>query len=238
MKLQKRTKKMLAFTPALIAICATAYVASGVSVVGSATGASTVDVSGTVGSSFSADPDVSGCAAQSVGGSFATAAAMSAACPIKFSSNNGTGSELVFENDNVATDLAFFCADPDRDDSVPINGPLARDCSAAGNRVEDATAAPQAIASNRFGLALESVTGDTGGLGGTGVAAPDSSPTTGESIWVGVPDLASPAQMCRYPGPNTSTGTTCTFRFGAQGQGATQGAGHYTGTLRLTARLT
>jgi hypothetical protein len=232
----KRTTRLLAFGPAMVAICVTAYAASGVSVVGSATGASTVGVSGTVSSSFSSDPGVTGgggatgCADESVGAAFATVAGVSNGCTVTFSSNNGTGSEIVFENDNAGA-VDFFCGDPD------AGGALPRDCTTNANTVDDLAGAGNDLTAEGFGLALTAVGGDGGGTGGSGVSAPDATPTAGESIWAGIPDQGSAAQLCDFGGAHT-TNTTCNFVFGALGKGGTQGAGSYTGTLRLTAQLT
>ncbi len=233
---RKRTTRLLAFGPALVMMCVTAYVASGASVVGGATAASTVGVSGTVSSSFSTDPGVTGgagatgCGDESVGTSFATAFAASNGCQISFSSNNGTGSQVAFENDNAGA-VDFFCADPDGAGALP------RSCAADGNTVNDLTGTGNTLAAEGFGLALMAVGGDAGTLAGAGVSAADPTPLVGDSVWAGIPDQGSAAVLCRYPGAHTAS-STCQFAFGARGKGASQGAGSYSGTLRLTASLT
>jgi hypothetical protein len=235
-KHSKRSMRLLAFGPALVIACVTAYAASGVSVVGSATGASTVGVTGTVGSTFSTDPGVTGgngatgCADETVGTSFASSAGISNGCTITWSSNNGTGSEVVFENDNAGA-VDFFCADPDGAGALP------RDCSTDANTVDDLTGNGNDLTGQGFGIALVSTAGGDGATAGSGVSAADSSPDASESIWAGVPDQGSAAQLCSYGGANSTT-SSCNFVFGALGKGGTQGAGDYTGTLRITAALT
>lgn len=234
---QKRTMRLLAFGPALVVIFATAYVASGVSVVGSASGVSTVGVAGTVASTFSTDPGVTGglgatgCADESVGSTFKTAAGISNGCTITFSSNNGTGSEVVFENNNVGA-VDFFCADPDG------GGVLPRSCATNQNTVDDLVGSGNTLATEGFGLALVSTAGGDGATAGTGVSAADPTPTDIEGIWAGIPDNGSAVQLCRYGSANTAAGSSCNFVFGALGKGVTQGAGDYTGTMLLTAALT
>jgi hypothetical protein len=230
-----RRHQLLAFAPALVVIGITALTASGMSVVSGATAASSVGVTGTVTSTFSTDPGVTGgggatgCADETVG-TFASTAGISNGCTVSFSSNNATGSEIVFENDQAGA-VPFFCADPDG------AGPLSRDCSVAGNTVANLSGAGNALASDRFGLALVSLGGDAGTTAGTGVSAADPAPAAASTIWAGIPVQGSAAQLCRFATAHT-TSSSCNFVFGALGKGGTQGAGAYTGTLRLTAGLT
>ncbi len=235
-RMPKRTARLIAFGPALVIACVTAYAASGVSLVGSATGAATVGVTGSVSSSFSTTPGTTGgsgatgCADEAIGTSFASAFAASNGCTVTWSSNNATGSEVVFENDNAGA-VDFFCADPDGAGALP------RSCAADGNTVDDLTGSGNQLVAQGFGLALVNTTGGDGATAGTGVSAADASPADTDSIWAGIPDQGSAVQLCRYGSANATT-SSCNFVFGALGKGATQGAGDYSGTLRLTAQLT
>jgi hypothetical protein len=227
----KRVTRLLAFGPALVMISVTAWVASGASVVGTATGASTVGVTGTVSSSFSTDPGVSGdCTGESFAADFRTVARVTDGCTISFSSNNSTGANVVFENDNAGA-VDFFCADPDG------AGPQPRSCAVDGNTVNDLVGSGNALTAEGFGIALKSVGGDAGTARGAGISALNASATPSTAAWSGIPDQGSAVELCDIPGANATT-STCNFAFGALGKGATQGAGDYSGTLRLTAALT
>jgi hypothetical protein len=232
----KRVTRLLAFGPALVMVSVTAWVASGASVVGTATGASTVGVTGTVSSSFSTDPGItggggaSGCADESVGAGFASTAAASNGCTITFSSNNATGAHVVFDNNNAGA-VDFFCGDPDGAGALP------RDCATNGNTVDDLVGSGNMIVAEGFGLALKSVGGDAGTARGSGISALNPAATLGAASWSGIPDQGSAVELCDFPSANT-TNSTCNFAFGALGKGGTQGAGDYSGTLRLTAALT
>jgi hypothetical protein len=232
---RKRTMRLMAFGPALVMVCIAAYAASGVSVVSSATGASTVGVAGSVTSTFSADPGLTGgtgplaCGDESVG-AFASTAGMSDGCQVSFSSNNGTGSHIVFENDQAGA-VPFFCGDPDGAGALP------RDCSTAANTVSNLTGTGNQLTADSFGLALMAIGGDAGVVAGSGVSAPNAAPGATDNVWAGIPAQGSAAELCRFPGAHT-TNTTCQFKFGALGKGGVQGAGDYTGTLRLTTALT
>ena len=232
----KRITRLMAFGPALVVICVTAYAASGVSLVGSATGASTVGVTGTVSTSFSTDPTTTtgggptACDDESVG-SFASAFVASNGCTLTWSSNNGTGSEIVFENDNAGA-VDFFCGDPDGAGALP------RDCTTNSNTVDDLVGTGNTLATEGFGLALVSTGGDAGTTNGAGVSAAFGSvPAATDAVWAGIPDQGSSVRMCSIPGPN-ATNSNCNFVFGALGKGGVQGAGDYSGTLRVTAALT
>lgn len=232
----KRATRLLAFGPALVMISVTAWVASGASVVGTATGASTVGVTGTVSTSFSTDPGVTGgggatgCTGESVGSGFATVAGVSDGCTISFSSNNATGANVVFDNNNAGA-VDFFCADPDGAGALP------RSCATDGNTVNDLVGPGNALTAEGFGIALKSVGGDAGTARGAGISALNAGASAAAASWSGIPDQGSAVELCDFPGANATT-STCNFAFGALGKGGTQGAGDYSGTLRLTAALT
>lgn len=239
MKKRNRTMKFLAFAPAALAIGVTAMTAAGGSLVSGATAASTVTVGGNVASSLSADPTIdggtgtTGCASETLG-TFAATFASSDGCEISFSSNSVSGSEVVFENDTVG-DARFFCADPP--------GAAVRDCTPDSGSLDDAPAGPAAIAngSDSFGIALmglNSVTPADVPLRGSAMAAPNAAPGGTDPVWVGIPlEGAAGVQLCRMAGANTTSPSRCQFKFGGSGDAA-QGAGTYTGTLRLTAQVT
>jgi hypothetical protein len=246
-----RRQKLLAAAPALVIGCMTIYVASGASVVGSATGASSVGVVGSVSTSFSADPGLTGgtgatgCSDESVGITFKSAAGISNGCTITFSSNNGTGSRVVFDNNNAGA-VDFFCADPDRVDSNgdgdvgdagESDGAAARSCATDSNTVNDLIGTGNSLGSEGFGIALKSLSGDVGTAAGGGVSAADPTPLATDSVWAGIPDNGSAAALCTF-GTAHATDSSCNFVFGALGKGATQGAGGYSGTLRITTELT
>jgi len=238
MKQSKRMTKLLAFLPAALVIGVTAIVASGMSVVSGATAASTVGVTGNVSSSFSTSPGVTGgggltgCSDETLG-TFSNGFAPSNGCTITFSSNNVNGADVVFSNDTtgVGQSEAFFCSD-----GVDGVGGT-RSCATDLGRLDDAVGIGQTIlnGSDRFGLALMSLSGDGTPTQGTGVSAVDADPLSTDAVWSGIPVTASPIQLCRSTGPNT-TSTDCQFKFGGSGE-LSQGAGDYTGTLRLTAGL-
>ncbi|MCW2925407.1 MAG: hypothetical protein JWM98_2811 [Thermoleophilia bacterium] len=240
MKTSKRTK-LLAFAPALLVVGVTAVVASGASMVSGATAASTVAVNGTVASTFSTSPTTgtgsgpTSCTDETLVNFTGTFAA-SDGCQISFTSNNPTGAEVVMTN-NSATDPAFFCADPDG------AGAAVRTCASDAVRLEDLVGTGNTIpaASDFFGIALMSVggTGATTGttVAGSGVSAPNAAPTGASAVWAGIPKLAATSQLCKIT-ENNATTSTCQFKFGGSGEGATQSAGDYTGTLKLTAQLT
>lgn len=232
---RKRVARLLAFGPAVIMVCVTAFVASGASIVGGATAASTVGVSGSVSSTFSTDPGLTGCADETLT-SFASAFAASNGCQISFTSNNATGAEVVFDNNNtgVGQSEAFFCSDADGAGTT-----YTRSCSTDASRLENLVGKGNAIAADTFGLALTAVGGGGSSLttsAGSGVSAADATPLATDLIWAGVPAQGAAVQLCSLAEPNSTT-STCDFVFGGQGEGATQGAGDYTGTLRLTAQL-
>jgi len=239
MKLSPRTTKALAFAPALVAIGVTAIAASGLSLVSGATAATSVAVSGEVTSTFSTTPGATGgagatgCADETIA-SFASAFAASNGCRVSFSSNNGSGSELTFENQNTGAgqNEAFFCSDGDD------GAGGTRDCTLDVDRLEDVSGGPGTIAngSDQFGIALVATGGDGATVKGAAMANADATPTGADSIWVGIPANGAAAQLCAIAQPN-STSSTCDFVFGGSGEGGTQGAGDYTGTMSLTAAL-
>ncbi len=165
--LTSRRHKLLAAAPALVVIGITALAASGLSLISGATAASTVGVTGTVASSFSTSPTTTGgggatgCADEDLGPNFRSAAIASNGCTISFSSNNATGSQVVFENDNAGA-VDFFCGDPDGAGALP------RDCATDGNTVNDLVGSGNTLASEGFGIALKSVGGDAGTARGAG----------------------------------------------------------------------
>lgn len=238
----RRKSTALAFLPALLAIGVTAVVASGASLISSATASTSVAVSGSVSSSFSTSPGATGgagatgCADETIA-SFASAFARSNGCEVSFSSNNFTGSELVFENQatGVGQSEAFFCSD-----GITGAGGT-RSCAVDSGRVDDLPAgAPTTIAdgSDTFGIALMAVNDVAEGTAvGSDMAAVDSDPQGTDSVWVGIPANGAPKQLCAMGGSNSGT-STCQFAFGGSGEGGAQGAGDYTGTLSLTAALT
>ena len=242
MKKTKRTTKLLAFAPALLMIGITAVVASGVSIVSGATAASTVAVTGNVGSSLSTSPGVTGGAgAEGCGdealAAFATNFAASNGCTITFSSNNVNGAAVVFENNNVGVGQseAFFCSD-----GVDGVGGV-RSCATDTGRLDDLVGSGNTIAASddAFGIALADAKGDAATVAGSGVAGEfaigglDGT----DAAWSGIPANGAAVQLCRIPQPNGGSNSECQFAFGGAGEGGTQGAGDYTGTLSLTAGL-
>lgn len=224
---KKRTSRLLAFGPALVMICATAFVASGVSVVGSATGASsTLDVTGSVAAGMSVTPDTTSAC---TGGTNAIAAIgdfsdgayhqAGAPCTISFATNSTNGAYVTIDDANA---VPFFCT---------------ASCAAASNdSVENVAAAAggSALGNDNFGVALTAVGGTPAPVAGTNFEI-DPTPGTqtgAETIWA--PVDAAPARMCETSALTTAT-QSCTFTFAVDGQGATQTAGSYTGTANILA---
>lgn len=233
---RKRTARLLAFGPALVMICVTAYVASGASVVGSATGA-TAGVEGTVATAGSSDPNVSdaSCAGEQTTAGEALAAGWEASltqtdgCLLTYWTNNATGASVNYRDDHGGA--TFFCTDP-----TPGTDPLDRICGTDNRNVDNVLAGNTAIAngSDQFGIALTAVSGGGGATTGSGsTGTPVLAPTTASAVWW--PITASAQQLCRTTSSNTSTTlANCTFRLGGSGEGATQGAGTYYGRAALT----
>ena len=220
--LNKRVTRLLAFGPALVIILATAYVASGASVVGSASG-STVNITGSVASSVSTNATLTGCADQDLA-TFEAGFDQTDNCTVEFAANYATGAEVQFEDNNNGNP-AFFCSDG----VVGAGG--VRDCSVAGNRVEN-VGANAAITNDTLGIALTALAGTevpTRGSAFIDAADVDATPTAAEAIWYPITDADQ--ELCFTTAPNTSS--LCTFRVGADGDAAT-GDGDYTGQIDLT----
>ncbi len=233
---RKRFTRLMAFGPALVIVCVTAYAASGVSIVGSATGASTVGVTGSVGVAASADPDLTGgdCADdgtnETLAAAWATTGAFTDGCTITFYTNNTAGAEVLFEDDNGSA-TNFFCGDAD-----PTAGYQAgtRDCATDVNAVDNVagTAGGDPITADTFGIGLTALGGGGSPAAGSGVEAAQAA-ALATAMWY--PINSTQAQLCTSTAPNTSsTQTSCTFALAGQGEGVTQGAGDYLGTVRLT----
>ncbi|MCB0879817.1 MAG: hypothetical protein KDC46_12665 [Thermoleophilia bacterium] len=232
----RRTRRLLAFGPALVAICITAYAASGVSVVGSASAVSTAGVSGTVATAGSSDPDVSdgSCSGETaVAGEALTAGwesnlTTTNGCLLSFWTNNATGATVSYADDHGGT--TFFCLDP-----TPGVTPGDRDCSADNKRVENAgSGVAIANGSDLFGIALTALSGGGGVTNGTeATGTPVVNPGTGDAVWWGI--TSSAQDLCTTTTSNTSGSlANCTFKMGGSGEGATQGAGTYYGRAVLT----
>lgn len=228
---RKRVTRLMAFGPAIVMICVTAFVASGASVVGGAT-ASTVNITGSVTGSASIDATptggtgATGCADEDLD-TFETGFDVTNGCRITFATNYAAGGYVDFAD--ALGGAAFFCSDG----VTGVGG--TRDCTVAANRVENVAANGSAIADDTVGLALTAVAGGFGGTdatGGTGVAAPDATPTAIETIWSPINGTAR--RLCDTTQPNgVGTEATCDFVVGADGS-ATTGAGDYTGQISLT----
>lgn len=232
-----RAGKLMAFLPAAIIITVTAIAASGASIIPGATAASTVGVTATVSTSGSADPDLTGgdCSDNGTDETFPSGTwntvgtgDVTDGCVIQFYTNNAAGAEVQFANADGGA-AAFFCGDADATAGIQIG---TRDCTTDANRVEDVVGG-SAITQDTFGLALKSIGGGGGNAAGSGVSAADGTPTVAETIWH--PIATAAAQLCTTNSPNTSgTQATCGFAFGAMGDGGSQAAGDYYGSVDLT----
>lgn len=220
-KKMTRRQKVVAFTPALVVLGITALTASGMSVVPGATAANTVTASGTVTKTMSVPLDTAdgNCAAQSVGdftdGAFRTSVGT---CMVTFATNSTAGAAVTIrDNDSTAP---FFCTAACTDASNnSLGGP-----SALG---------PEALGNDQFGVAVQAVGGSPTPTAGSEFAVdPDGVPTAAELIWgpVGTTDLT----ICATSSETTAN-NTCTLRFAVDGQGSTQTAGTYNGTVYLNA---
>lgn len=229
--------KLLAFAPALLAIGATAFVASGVSLVPGAT-ASTVSVSGTVTTSLASDPTIpvdTGCPGAS-GGTSATATAFPAGwestpsfiggstttkCTIQFEGN--TRAEVLFKND-FAGDAKSFCNDPDG------AGAAARSCASGG--VSDVGGGGTLTGSDQFGIALSALSGPA--AAGASMAAPAAS-NASANMWRPVPtNAAAGTRLCATAAANVGTPALCSFALGVNGTGGTQPSGTYSAVINFT----
>jgi hypothetical protein len=241
----KRTRRLLAFGPALVVICTTAYVASGVSVIGSASAVSTAGVSGTVSTAGSVDPDVSDgsctgeqlAAGEALPGTWESTLQTTNGCMLTFWTNNGSGATVSYANDNPGS--PFFCLDPTPGELIDTD----RVCGTDNQNVDDApvVAGGAAIAngSDRFGIALTAITGGAGGTDATNGSGAEpkgtvvASPGVADAVWW--PITAAAQELCETTTSNTSgTLANCTFKMGGSGEGATQGAGPYYGRAVLT----
>ncbi len=230
---RKRATRLLAFGPALVMVCVTAYVASGASLVSGATAASTVGVAGTVGVLGSGDPDPGsdcddGDGYKGFPADWRSNAQVTTGCTVEFYTNNGLGTAVMFEDANGSA-TNFFCGDAD---PTPGYQSGTRDCDTDSNALDNV--APNSAVGNNsdtFGIGLTAIGGGGSPTFGTGVeAAQPASAAT--AMWY--PINNTQRQLCRSTAPNTSATTaTCTFAFAAAGEGATQGAGDYLGTMNL-----
>lgn len=234
---RKRATRLMAFGPALVMICVTAYVASGASVVGSASAVSTAGVTGSVATAGSSDPDVSSatCAGETstTGEALAvgweSALTMTDGCDLTFWTNNGNGATVNYADDYGGT--TFFCIDGAPGGLADASRVCGTDNQNVGNVVAGGAIANGADA---FGIALTAVSGGGGATNGTGATGtPVATPTTADAVWW--PITAATQQLCRTTTSNTSTTlANCTFKLGGSGEGATQGAGSYYGRAVLT----
>lgn len=240
-KTRSRRARLLAFTPALVCIGVTAFVASGASLVPGASAVTTVGVSGTVSSTFTADPTAGGgsgptsCTDETLT-SFDSAFAASDGCQISFTTNNINGATVTMDNALSGANDAngFFCADP--------AGAAPRDCGAAGAagteaRLDNVAAVNSTITADTFGVALMSIGGSGGVSAGAGAPTVNAAPTAATPVWNPIPANGAGTVLCQTSGPNSGTSSTCQFKFGGRGSGASQGAGAYSGSLRLTTAL-
>jgi hypothetical protein len=232
---RKRMTRLLAFGPAFVMICVTAYVASGASVVGSASAVSTAGVTGTVATAGSTDPDVTDatCTGENSVSGEALAATWTSTlqttdgCKLSFWTNNATGATINYSDTFGAAAAAFFCIDPTPGTGTPGD----RDCSTDAKRADDVPAGGAiGNASDKFGIALTSLGG--GAVNGTGATGtPVASPATTDAVWY---PISATAELCKTTVSNTSgTPADCTFKLGGSGE-ATQGAGTYYGNATLT----
>ncbi len=238
---RKRTTRLMAFGPALVMMCVTAYVASGASVVGSAAAVSTAGVQGTVATAGSSDPDVSDpdCAGENSATGETLAAGWESAltmtggagagCTLTFWTNNGNGATVNYADDYGGA--TFFCLDGAPGGTADATRICGIDNQNVGN-----VAPGGAIANgdDEFGIALTDVTGGGGATNGTGATGtPVATPATTDAVWW--PITAATQQLCRTTTSNTAaTLANCTFKLGGSGEGATQGAGTYYGRAVLT----
>ena len=219
-----RRHKLFAAAPALLVIGITTITASGLSVISGANAASTVTVSGSVAAAMSISPDTNtaSCGLGSLGiGDFSGGAftQTGATCLVQFATNSVNGAYLAIDDSNAAP---FFCT---------------ATCTATSNdAVENATSAAggSALGNDQFGAALIGVAGTPAPVAGTNFEL-DLSPGTqtgAETIWG--PVDAALARVCETTAV-TSVTQSCTMTFAADGQGATQTAGAYSGTANVLA---
>ncbi len=225
---RKRATRLLAFGPALVLMCVTAYVASGASVVGSASAVSTAGVTGTVSTAGSADPDVSSgtCAGETAVGGEALAAnwettlTMTNGCLLTFWTNNGNGATVNYVDDYGGT--TFFCKD-----GAPGGAADATRICGTDNQNVDNEGGDHLIANggDEFGIALTALSGPAVS-GAHAAAVPVANPTTTDAVWWGVTNSAR--ELCKTTSSNTSgTLANCTFKMGVSRERENQGAGSY-----------
>lgn len=249
----KRTKRLMAFAPALIVMCATAYVASGVSVVGTATGAD-AGVQATVAGSITTDAqlidnanctgagsetDNAGAMLSGAAGDWANTLEQTNGCTLEFATNSAKGAVVTYNNafNAIGDPDVFFCLDGDANLTDTV---VTRDCSTDNTRAENAgDGVAIGNASDQFGLALTGLTGGGSadlqsgayvagaGLDGAGATAtPVATPGTSDAVWYGITKASK--GLCHTKLPD-STDAACTFKFGGSGEGATQASGRYYG---------
>lgn len=255
---RKRATRLLAFGPAFVMICVTAYVASGASVVGSATGAE-AGVQATVTSSITSDADLinnanctgagsetdnAGASLSGGAGAWTTTLQQTDGCTLEFSTNSANGAVVTYNNafDAAPDPDVFFCLDGDANLTDTV---VARNCSADNTRAENAgSGVAIADGSDLFGLALTSLSGGgaadlqsgayvaaaaTDGPGATG--APVATPTTASPVWYGITKASQ--GLCHTKSSHV-TEAACGFKFGGSGEGATQASGRYYGRAEIT----
>jgi hypothetical protein len=232
-----RRQKLIAFAPALVVGCMTAFVASGASIVPGAT-ASSVNISGTVGGSVITDatptgagcPDVAGTRTFDVGSSWYNTPVTTfgaGVCTIAFRTNGGSGAEVRMQNANAADPATqVFCNDP--------SGAAPRDC-ASGN-VDNVSGTGQTLSggADRFGIALVDAAGAAGNAAGAGVGGiEDATPNAADASWAPIPDNGASTVLCATTGPNPGADATCDFAIGVHGEGAGQASGAYSAAINF-----
>lgn len=220
-----RRQKLLAFGPALAAIGLTAVVASGASIIPGATAASsTVTVNGNVVAGMSVTPDTtSACGGSSTTGvgDFSDGAFRAAAstCTVSFATNSTAGANVTVDDASDTTPF-FITGLGDADNNTLDN--------------VTAVAGGTTLGDDQFGIALTGTAGSPLPAAGPNFEI-DTTPATqvaGETIWG--PIAAAPANICQTTAL-TDTTQSCTFGFAVDGQGSTQTAGTYSGTLNVLA---
>jgi hypothetical protein len=203
----KANPKLLAWMPALLVLAACGFVAAGISIINPAHAATaTVTVNGTVNSALVFNGGTS-CSTATVA-AFTTGSEFqnSGACMMEYYSNTTNGANLAIKNNNAGK---FFCKG-------------AHVCG--GNDEFNDPAAPGALATGDFGVALT-------GVAGVATSTMTTNPgTAGTGTWY--PISSSNQQVCTQ-GVGTNGTAQCTMRFGGISK-ATQAQGSYTGTALMT----
>ncbi|MCW2927966.1 MAG: hypothetical protein JWM86_1934 [Thermoleophilia bacterium] len=219
--MSSRSRKFIAFIPAMVVMGVVAITASGLSIIPGAGAASTLSVTGNVTAGMSISPDTaSACGGGSTVpiGDFSAGTPIVAGtgCTVTFATNSVNGANVTIDDVDAAP---FFCTGA---------------CTAASNlSVENVAAAAggSALGDDNFGVALTAVAGTPAPVAGTNFTV-DATPTAAESIWA--PVAAAPSNFCQTSAVTTAT-QSCSIRFAADGQGATQTAGSYAGTANVLA---